>query len=522
MVNLSETPRDWAQQVARLEQQVVALTAQVEWYQAQFRLQAHRQFGSTQERSDALQLQLFNEVEATAPSPLAPATEAITYERRKKAKGQRDADLAHLPVERIEYTLPVEDQVCGVCHGPLHRMSEEVRRELAVVPAQVKVIEHVQHVYSCRTCEREALTTPITKAPMPRPVYPGSLASASLLADVLHQKFTAGVPLYRQEQEWQRLGVALSRQTLANWVLYAAHTWLDPLYIQLQIALRLRNILHADETTVQVLHEEGRRAEQKSYMWLYRTGCEAPAIILYDYRPTRGGEHPQRFLRGFRGYLQVDGYSGYHALEQVTLVGCWAHARRKYTDALKSLPAAQRDGPSLVREGLDFCNRLFAIERDLREVTPEERVRARRARSRPVLAQFLWWLRAQRHIVLPKSALGQAVTYCLNQWIPLTNFLRDGRLAIDNNRAERSIKPFVIGRKNFLFANTPRGAQASAIVYSIVETAKENGLIPRAYLQYLFEQLPNRDLADPATWSDLLPWSPALPAGLKTPTRNKV
>jgi len=521
MVNMPDPPRDWAQDVARLEQQVIALTAQVEWYQAHFRLQAHRQFGATQERSDILQLQLFNEAEATAPSPLVSATETITYERRKKAKGQREADLAHLPVERIEYRLP-EGAACAVCHDPLHRMSEEVHRELTVIPAQAKVVERIQHIYSCRTCERRGLTTPITKAPMPRPVYPGSLASASLLADILHRKFTEGLPLYRQEQEWQRQGVALSRQTLANWVLYAAREWLDPLYLQLQIALRIRDILHADETTLQVLHEEGRRAEQKSYMWLYRTGREAPAIVLYDYRPTRGGEHPQRFLRGFRGYLQVDGYSGYHDLENVTLVGCWAHARRKYTDALKSLPAAQRDGPSLVREGLDFCNRLFAIERDLREATPEDRQRARQARSRPVLAQFLWWLRTNRHIVLPKSALGQAVTYCLNQWTPLTNFLRDGRLEIDNNRAERSIKPFVIGRKNFLFANTPRGAQASATVYSIVETAKENGLNPRAYLQYLFEQLPNRDLADPATWEDLLPWSPALPASLKTPIRNKV
>ncbi len=197
MVKSPETPRDWATQVARLEQQVLALTARVEWYEAHFRLQAHRQFGSAHEGSDALQLQLFNEAEATAPSPLAPATETIVYERRKKTKGQREADLAHLPLERIEYTLPADEQVCEVCQGPLHTMSTEIRRELAVIPAQVKVIEHVQHVYSCRTCERGALTTPIRTAPMPRSVYPWSLASASLLAETLHQKFTTGLPLYR-------------------------------------------------------------------------------------------------------------------------------------------------------------------------------------------------------------------------------------------------------------------------------------------------------------------------------------
>lgn len=516
------SPRDWATQVARLEQEVQMLTTKVEWYESQLRLAAQRRFGASEERSDARQLALFNEAEAEATPALAPATETITYERPKKTPGQRDAELAHLPVERRVYELPETEQSCAVCHNPLHVMSTEVRRELEVIPAQVKVIEHVQNVYSCRACERAALTTPIKTAPRPRPVYPGSLASASLIAEVLHQKFTQGLPLYRQEQEWARLGVTLSRQTLANWVVYAAHEWLRPLYVQLQSALRLRNIVHADETTVQVLEEDGRTAQQKSYMWLYRTGREAPGVVLYEYQPTRSGDHPKAFLKGFTGYLQVDGYSGYHDIPDVILVGCWSHARRKFTDALKSLPAAQRDGPSLVREGLEFCNRLFAIERDLRDATPEERERARRARSRPVLAQFLWWLRAQRAIALPKSPLGQAVTYCLNQWTPLTNFLRDGRLEIDNNRSERSIKPFVIGRKNFLFAKTPRGAQASAIVYSIVETAKENGLNPRAYLQYLFEQLPNRDRKDPAIWDDLLPWSPALPPTLKTPIPQKV
>jgi transposase len=516
------SPQDWATHVARLEQEVQMLTAKVAWYEGQLRRAAQRQFGASSERSDARQLALFNEAEATATPALAPATETITYERKKKAPGQRDAHLAHLPVEQRVYELPEAEQSCAVCHNPLHVMSTEVRRELAVIPAQVKVIEHVQHVYSCRVCEREALTTPIKTAPMPQPVYPGSLASPSLLAEVLHEKFTQGLPLYRQEQEWARRGVTLSRQTLANWVVYAAHEWLRPVYTQLQRALRQREILQADETTVQVLHEDGRTAQQKSYMWLYRTGREAPAIVLYDYQPTRSGEHPKAFLQGFRGYLHVDGYSGYRDIPDVILIGCWSHARRKFTDGLKALPAGPRAGPNLLRDGLDFCNRLFAIERDLRDVAPEERYRARRARSRPVLAQFLWWLRAQQRIIVPKSPLGVAVTYCLNQWTPLTNFLRDGRLAIDNNRSERSIKPFVIGRKNWQFANTPRGAKASAIVYSIVETAKENGLNPHAYLQYLFEQLPNRDLKDPAIWADLLPWSPDLPGSLKTPVPQTV
>ncbi|WP_053958276.1 IS66 family transposase [Sulfobacillus thermosulfidooxidans] len=514
--------REWATQVAHLEQQIPVRTAKVEWYESQLRLAVQRRFAASAERSDVQPWQLFNEAEAEATQPIGPATETLTDERKKRMAGQRDAQLKHLPVERRVYRLPDAEQSCDSCHGPLHVMSSEVRRELEIIPAQVKVIEHEQLVYSCRQCEREALTTPIKTAPMPRPVYPGSLASPSLLAEVLHQKFTESLPLYRQEQEWARLGVPLSRQTLANWVIYAAHEWFQPLYTQLQRALWRRDILQADETTVQVLHEDGRAAQQKSYMWLYRTGSETPAIVLYDYQPSRSGDHPKAFLAGFRGYLQVDGYSGYHDIPDVVLVGCWSHARRKFMEALKSLPAAQRDGPHLVRDGLEFCNQLFAIERDLRNASPEERQRARRARSRPVLARFLWWLRAQRQIVLPKSGLGQAVSYCLNQWDALTNFLRDGRLAIDNNRSERSIKPFVIGRKNWQFANTARGARASAIIYSIVETAKENGLNPRAYLQYVLEQLPQRNLKDPTIWDDLWPWSPALPDSLKAPRRHPV
>lgn len=253
----------------------------MEWYEAQFRLARQRQYGASRERSDTRQLELFNEAKQEAASALeAPAVETITYDRKKKTVGQRNAALEHLPVERIDYELSEAEQVCEVCQGPLHAMSTEIRRELQVIPAQVKVVEHVQHVYACRPCERDALTTPIRTAPMPRPVYPGSLASASLLTFTLHQKFTEGLPLYRQEQEWVRLGVPLSRQTLANWVVYAAHEWLRPLYAQLRARLLVRDILQADETTVQVLHEDGRPADRKFYMWLYRTGREAPAIVI--------------------------------------------------------------------------------------------------------------------------------------------------------------------------------------------------------------------------------------------------
>jgi len=272
-----------------------------------------------------------------------------------------------------------------------------------------------------------------------------------------------------------------------------------------------QNIIFADETTLQVLREPGRPAESTSYMWLYRTGREGPAIILYDYQTTRASKHPRQFLSGFKGYMHVDGYAGYNGLPDIVLVGCLSHARRKFDEALKALPAEQRNAPVAAKEGLDYCNQLFAIERELQDVTPEERYKIRLGRSRPVLDAFLAWLKLQRPRVLPKSAFGQAINYCLTQWDKLVAFLRDGRLEIHNNRSERSIKAFVIGRKNFLFSNTPKGAKASATIYSIVESAKENGLNPYSYLQHLFERLPNLNIEDQGVIDELLPWSGTLP-----------
>lgn len=284
-----------------------------------------------------------------------------------------------------------------------------------------------------------------------------------------------------------------------------------PLYERLHTKLLEKDILHADETTLQVLHEPGRAAETKSYLWLYRTGQADLPIVLYDYQQTRGGEHPKEFLAGFRGYLHVDGCAGYHSVADVTLVGCWAHARRKFSEALEALPAEMRSKPVAAKKGLEFCNQLYRVERDLKKATPKERHEARRKSSQPVLDVFLTWLKEQAAQALPKSTLGEAVNYCLNQWEKLTAYLKDGRLAIDNNLSERAINPFVIGRKNWLFANTPRGARTSAVIYSIVETAKENGLNPFAYLQYLFETLPNIDVKDPNAIDELLPYSASLP-----------
>lgn len=506
------------QKCASLEQQNEELIRKIAWYEEKLRLQYKRMYAASSERTEAenIQLRLFNEVEwendAADAEEAAEPEQQVAAHVRKKRQGLREEFLSHLPVERVEYRLLQEEQVCTCCGGQMHEMSQEVRKELKIIPAQMSMVEHVQYIYACRHCEHNEMKTPIVKAKMPRPIQPGSLASPSAVAYIMNKKFVEGMPLYRQEQQFIRRNVLLSRQTMANWVLNGANQWLSKIYHRLHEELIQQRYLHADETTLQVLHESGRAAETKSYMWLYRSGRSGPPIVLFDYQPTRAKEHPKKFLTGFKGYLHVDGYPGYHELEDVILVGCWAHARRKFDEALKALPATKRSAPVAAKQGLEYCNKLFAIERKFKDASPDERHAGRLAQSKPVLDAFLAWLEEQKASVLPKSTFGEAVTYCLNQWTKLQAFLLDGNLEIDNNRSERSIKPFVIGRKNFLFANTPRGATASAIAYSIVETAKENGLNPFAYLEYLFERLPNVDTDNPDDLAALLPWSPTLPA----------
>lgn len=498
---------------ALLEQQNAELAVQLEWYQNQYRLGQQKRFGRSSEKTNPDQLPLFNEAEKEAkPEDPEPEMEEVTY-RRKKRRGKREAQLKDLPVETIEHRLLDEEQICPTCGEHLHEMSTEVRQELKVIPAQVSVVKHVRYVYTCRRCEKEDIQTPVITASMPNPVLPGSIVSPSIMAYIMSQKYVQALPLYRQEQEFKRLGIDLSRQTMANWMIEGADRWLWTLYDRMHEKLLECGVLHADETILQVLKEPGRAAESKSYMWMYRTSRGDPPIVLYDYQTTRASKHPRRFLEGFKGYLHVDGYPGYNALQSldITLVGCWAHARRKFDEALKVLPLEKRKSPVAAKEGLAFCNKLFAIERDLKDVTPEERYRLRQEKSLPVVEAFSEWLKYQAPMVLPKSIFGRAVTYCLNQWDKLLVFLEDGGLELDNNRAERSIKPFVIGRKNWLFSNTQRGARASATIYSIVESAKENNLNPYAYLKYLFERMPNVDLVDQDVLDSLLPWSEALP-----------
>jgi len=501
-----------------------------DWYLEQLRLAQHRRFGASSEKSEAFvpeQLGLFNEAEAFV-DPIVPEPtieEVITYKRKKRA-GKRAEFYEGIPTERVVHELPEEERVCPECGGLLHACGHEVlRREVEVIPAQVRAVEHVQTVYSCRDCEKnpEADSQPMVKADVPAPVISGSgVASPSLLAFILCNKFVLAQPLYRQEQELKRLGVNISRQTMANWVIFATLRWLKPIYDLLCLALLMSDILHVDETTLQVIMEQFRKASQKSYMWLYRTGKYADKhAVLFEYQPTRQGAHPAKFLAGFKGYLQVDGYAGYKALEHngVTVVECWAHARRYFHDALKTLPKEERPNTAAFI-GLAFCDTLFDLERryDELEVTCEQRAELRMRHSKPLAGGFFKWAEDMASKTLPKSALGKAITYAVNQKQWLMNFLLDGRLELSNNRAERSIRPFAVGRKNWLFAYTPKGAQASAIAYSIIETAQANGLVPFMYLDYLFRTLPNIPVE---RFPECLPWNPLVQEICKIPVFDK-
>jgi transposase len=478
----------------------------------------HRQFGSKSEKLKIEgQLFLFNEAEEYAdPEVPEPEIETITYERKKR-KGKRDEDLSGLPVEQVFYDLPDDEKNCPECNEVMHKIGQELaRREVKIIPAQFKVVECYRIVYGCRRCEKENDHTPIVKATVPEPVIKNSIASPSAVAHVMSQKFINAMPLYRQEQDFRRSGFILSRQVMANWMIKCAFDWLLPLYLLLKALFLERDIGHADETTMQVLKEPGKAPETKSYMWMYRTcGDTDKHIVLFEYQPNRNHYHPKEFLRGFGGYLHTDGYEAYHNLhDEIVVVGCWAHCRRYWHDALKVVPTdLKKDSSAYI--GLAFCQKLFMLERRFEGLMPNERKEQRLIYSLPVAEKLCEWAKSVK--ALPKSPLAKAITYTLSQWPYLKNVFLDGRLELSNNRGENSMRPLTLGRKNWLFACTVKGAEASAIIYSIVQTAADNGLNPFAYLKYLFEQLPNSYESIEA----FLPWNAKVHEICKMPEKGK-
>ena len=494
------------ERISRLENQVELLTEAL-------RLSRHKQFGASSEKSeDTLMEQLsflFNEAEVFSAAEKKEAdrvTVVAAHKRHKKHEYALDNIPEGMATKQVEHRLEGKDLVCPQCGDTMSEIGKEVVRTLELIPAQTIIREDIYYTYACPTCNKEDVETPVVKAPREKNIIPGSFASPEAGAHIMTQKFVMGSPLYRQEQEINRKGIHLSRQTMSNWILRATEDYLTPVYKQLHKELLKRDVLHADETTLQVLREPGKTPQSESYMWLYRTnGDTDKPIVLYEYQPGRGAKHPKEFLSGYKGYLHTDGYAGYHDLgKDITVVGCWAHLRRKFDEAVKSLPKGKAKGSS-ASQGLTYCNLLFGIEQEIADKTAEERYEERLKQAKPVLDAMLSW--ANTRTAAPKSALGKALHYLKEQWPYLTNYLKDGRLEISNNRAERSIKPFVIDRKNFLFANTPKGATGSAIMFSLIQTAIENGLDSYKYLTWLMKTATDANLENPETVQGLLPWN---------------
>ena len=486
---------------AELENTVTELSALVKHLQELFKLSQQKRFAASSEKSEG-QFTLFGDIDSAMPEIVVPETEEITYKRRKQ-KGKREADLSKLPLEIVEHELPEGERKCPDCNDLMGEIGVTTRDELKIVPAQVVRVQHRAKTYKCKVCAETTEKTPIIKARMPKPLISGSIASASAVAHIMTQKHLMHLPFYRMEQDFVRQGVLISRQNMANWTIQVCENWLAPIYDKLRHNLLQHKVLHADETTFQVLKEPGKTAQQKSYMWLYRTGGESVCqTVLYEYQPDRSGQRPKTFLHSWRGFCHTDGYSAYKNLPNVTLVGCWAHTRRKFDEAYKISKVEH----SPAKIGLDYCNQLFALEREFSEMLPEERFEARMKQSFPIAEAFFAWAKSVN--MLPKLAITRALGYAIRQEMYLMNVFADGRLELSNNRAERSIKPVVLGRKNWLFANSVRGAKASVMAFSIIETAKENGLKPFEYLNFLLETLPD---ATTSRLDELLPWGSAVP-----------
>jgi len=468
-------------------------------------------FGQSSEKTKYVlgspdQISFFNEAEVYADETVSEPE--VVREHTRKPKRTKEELARDLPVKKTVIELPEEKRGCDICEGQLVPIGQElVRRELNIIPAQVFIEEIYQVSYACPPCEEETDEANIIKAPVPEPVVKRGLASPSSVAHVLYQKFVNAMPLYRQEEDWKNQGLLLSRATLANWIIYVCIHWFQPLYDLLKTYLLDSPVDHADETVIQVLKEDGKTAQSESRMWVYATGNTGkPPVILFEYQPSRSGKHAKEFLTGFAGYLVTDGYIGYSSVPDVTHCGCWQHAKRKWTDAIPK--TKDKQGKAL--EGFEFCERLFALERVFVNMSPEERAEARLKHSKPVVDAYYAWLETVDP--LGGSRLREAVVYSHNQRKPLSAFLLDGRIEISNNRAENAIRPFCVGRKNWLFADTVRGAQSSATAYSIIETAKANGLNPYQYLLHLLTELPTVLTKDPAAdLSRFLPWAADLP-----------
>jgi transposase len=501
-----------AQQAAH--QQAIAQTLEhamrhIDHLYEQFVLLRQRHFGASTEQS-AGQAHLFDEAEVLAaastpdqdqapiPSQSDAAADAGKKSAGKPARGKRAPLPSDLPRVDIVHEVPEDQRLCP-CGTPMVEIGEDVSEQLDIVPMQVRVLRHIRKRYGCPGSAHAPVVAALPAQPLPR-----SNASPDLLAMLLTVKFADGLSLARFEYVLERAGVAVPRQTLARWVIGAAGV-LQPLHNLIRDELFNASVIHMDETVVQVLKERDRSATSQSYMWVQTGGPPERPVVVFDYDPSRSGAVPVRLLEGYQGYLMTDGYDGYNALaktEGIEHLACLAHSRRRFVEATRVQPKGKRGRAD---EAIELIGRLYGIEREYKAATDDERHLARQTRSVPILAELRAWLDATLPTVPPKTALGKALAYLHKYWSRLVRYTERGDLPIDNNRCENSIRPFAVGRRRWMFCDTPAGAHASAVIYSLIETARANGLEPYTWLRRVMRELPAAQSVEAI--EALLPWN---------------
>ena len=465
---------------------------------------------------DENQVSFFNEAEFEASkfNGIEPTITEVVPSYDRKKKGKRDIDLSGFKVTVVPHEIPDEKLKELFPKGYKH-LPDEIYRKLEFHPATYEVIEHHIKIYAEKNGDK------IVKAPHPKEMIDKSIASPSLVAAIINAKYTNAVPLYRQEKEFERNEVNISRQVMANWIIRTSERYLSLVYDKMKEELLKSPVTHADETPV-IVNKDGREGTHKNYMWVYRSGerCESNPVIIYDYRKERKAEHPREFLKDYKGTLICDGYQVYHSLsaerpDELKVAGCWTHAKRHFSNALKA--AKKKDSSIDEKKTLAYkaesqISNIYHVDNLLSDLTPDERLKQRQITVKPLVEAFFAWVKAHQDEVLPSSATGSGFTYCINQESYLKQFLNDGLIPLDNNPAERAIRPFCIGKKNWEMIDTVNGANASAMLYSIVETCKANDIKIYEYLEHLLTEIPKYvDGTDLSFLDDLLPWSKNLP-----------
>lgn len=502
-----------------MQDQLAQQTAAIEKLTEQIALMNTRSFARKSEKclTDDSQLscfaEIFNEIESlvTEQTSMEPGIDEVIVpaHKRRKRKGKLEEDLSDFPVKVVEHTL-TEDELKTHFPEGYRRLPDEVYKKLELIPAVFEVHEHHIAVYKGKNGN-------IVRADHPKEMLDHSIATPSLVSAIINSKYTNALPLYRQEQEFARNDVNISRQTMANWVMIAAERYISLLYDRMKEEIIKSSVIHADETPV-VVTKDGREGMHKSYMWVYRSGsmCKANQVVLYEYQKTRKADAPGDFLKGFEGKLVCDGYQVYHTLENRTdtgfeAAGCWAHARRPFAEIVKSLGAEKASG-TMAAEALMQIQAIYHADNLLLKLPPSERKKRRKLLVKPMVDGYFDWCREVQEKLTPSSETAKGIRYSLNQEKYLRVFLTDPQIPMDNNLAEQAIRPFCVGKKNWKLIDTVHGAQASAILYSIVETAKANGLNIYQYFRHLLTVIPQHmedttlDFLD-----DLLPWSKNLP-----------